>query len=352
MRPRLRVGIAALLVGLATLGAPSATAVSATADEPRVVCRFSDDRLVEISGITWSRAHPGVYWVHNDSSRGPYLYAVDGTTCRTVARIRVAGIGARDLEAVATGTDPQGRPVLWLGDIGDNRDSWPSVRLHAVVEPRRLVDQVVQATTYRFTYADIPHNAEGLLAAPDRPDVWVVTKQLAAGSVWKVPLSTAKVTTARLVGDVPGIATDAAMSRSGTRFVIRDYVKAFLYDGPVTGATLASPQRVTLPFQLQGEAITWAPDDAALLVAGERDDALWWVPLPAPPSATPSTSSAVPSATGAPSATSSPGSTPEVTSSTAPAPVDTSSSWPVAAVVGAAVMVGAVGVVVALRRDP
>lgn len=344
MRPPVRVGIAALLVGLAALAAPATTAVAASADEPRVVCRFNDARLVEISGITWSRAHPGVYWVHNDSGRGPYLYAVDGTTCRTLARVRVAGIGARDLEAVATGTDPQGRPVLWLGDIGDNRDSWPSVRLHAIREPQRLVDQQVSATTYRFTYADIPHNAEGLLAAPDRPDVWVVTKQLAAGSVWKVPLSTSKVTTARLVGDVGGIATDAAMSRSGTRFVIRDYVKAFLYDGPVTARTLASPTPIVLPFEVQGEAITWAPDDAALLVAGERDTALWWVPLPAGGTPSPSEPATTTSAPTAPVPSSS------ATGASAP-PDGSASSWPLGAVVGLAVLVGAVGVVVALRRD-
>ncbi|HET7901385.1 MAG TPA: hypothetical protein VFL59_09370, partial [Candidatus Nanopelagicales bacterium] len=144
MRAPLRVAIAAAVIAVATFGAPGA---SRAADGPHVLCRFSDPRLVEISGITWSRRHPGVYWVHNDSGGGPYLYAVDGTTCRTLARIRVGGIGARDLEAVATDTDPRGRPVIWLGDIGDNRDSWPSVRLHAVVEPGRLVDQQVTATT-------------------------------------------------------------------------------------------------------------------------------------------------------------------------------------------------------------
>lgn len=349
MRLLLRAAIPALLVAAAALGVPVA-ARGADAGEPHVVCRFSDSRLVEISGITWSRAHPGVYWVHNDSGRGPYLYAVDGRTCRTLARIRVANIGARDLEAIATGTDPRGQSVLWLGDIGDNRDSWPSVRLHAIVEPTRLVDQQVLATTYRFTYGDIPHNAEGLIAAPDRADVWVVTKQLAAGSVWKVPLSKASVTRATLVGDVGGISTDAAMSRSGTRFVIRDYLKAFVYDGPVTAATLAHPTEVTLPFELQGEAITWAPGDTALLVAGERESALWSVPLTAAsPSPSPSASgSATPSTST--STTSSPASPSMSTSALPDAGGTGSSGVPIAAVVAVAVLAAAVGIVVAVRR--
>lgn len=348
MRLLLRAAIPALLVAAAALGVPVA-ARGADAGEAHVVCRFSDSRLVEISGITWSRAHPGVYWVHNDSGRGPYLYAVDGRTCRTLARIRVANIGARDLEAIATGTDPRGQSVLWLGDIGDNRDSWPSVRLHAIVEPTRLLDQQVLATTYRFTYGDIPHNAEGLIAAPDRADVWVVTKQLAAGSVWKVPLSKASVTRATLVGDVGGISTDAAMSRSGTRFVIRDYLKAFVYDGPVTAATLARPTEVTLPFELQGEAITWAPGDTALLVAGERETALWSVPLTAA-SPSPSASASTSASSSPSSATASPASPSASTSTTPDAGGTGSSGVPIAAVVGVAVLVGAVGIVVAVRR--
>jgi hypothetical protein len=332
----------------ASAGTASAGTASVAVREPHVVCSFTDERLVEISGITWSRRHPGVYWVHNDSGRGPYLYAVDGTTCATLARVRVGNIGARDLEAVATGTDPEGRPVLWLADIGDNRDSWPSVRLHAVVEPARLVDQQVDAVTYRFTYADIPHNAEGIIAAPDRPDVWVVTKQLAAGSVWRIPLSTTKVARGVLVGDVGGITTDAAMSRDGTRFVIRDYVRAYLYDAPVSAATLERPTRVTLPFQLQGEAVTWAPGDDALLVASEREAELWWVPLDATspsasasPSASPTTGSASPSG---------PSGEPSGSSSASPAPSPAPTSWPPGAVLGVAVLVGAVGILVVLRR--
>ena len=56
------------------------------------LCRFSDKRLTEISGITVSLLHPGVVWVHNDSSGGPYVYAIDTATCRTLARVRMEGI--------------------------------------------------------------------------------------------------------------------------------------------------------------------------------------------------------------------------------------------------------------------
>jgi len=342
-----RLLLAAAAVLLLALGGPAAPAVADDAGAPHVVCRFSDPRLVEISGITWSRRHPGVYWLHNDSGRGPYLYAVDGTTCRTLARIRIGNIGARDIEAIATGTDPSGRPVLWVGDIGDNRDSWPSVRLHAVVEPARLVDQQVDAVTYRFTYADIPHNAEGIIASPDRAKVWVVTKQLAAGTVWQVPLSTSKVTRGVAVGDVGGLTTDAAMSRDGTHYVIRDYLRAYLFDAPVSGQTLARPTRVELPFELQGEAVTFAPDDRALLVAGEREDALWWVPLTASSSAATPTPSSSPATD--PPASASGSSAATATPSPVPAPGDSTSRLALVAAGMAIVGAGVVGVTAARR---
>jgi hypothetical protein len=347
------VRVSLLATTAALLSIPAGAAPGAlAADDPgaaHVVCRFTDARLVEISGITWSRRHPGVYWVHNDSGRGPYLYAVDGTTCATLARVRIGNIGARDIEAIATGTDPQGRPVLWVGDIGDNRDSWPSVRLHAVTEPARLVDQQVDAVTYRFTYADIPHNAEGIIAAPERASVWVVTKQLAAGTVWQVPLSPAKVTRAVAVGDVGGLATDAAMSRDGTRYVVRDYLRAYVYDAPVSASSLGAPTRVELPFELQGEAVTFAPDDRGLLVAGERETALWWVPIEA---AAPRTSTPAPSRGTLPSG---PGPGPTSATSHDAAASEASgggpSGSPVVVVLAVAAIAGAVGVaVVASRR--
>ena len=280
---RLASSAAGALLALGAALAPLSTAATAPAGDAEVVCRFDDDRLTEISGITWSRAHAGVYWLHNDSGGGPYLYAVDGSSCATLARIRVTGIEARDLEALGTGVDPDGRPVLWLGDIGDNADSWPDVRLHAVPEPADLVDQRVAATTYRFTYPIRPLDAEALLASPDSPEVWVVTKQLARGAVWSVPLQRRGTAIAEgPLATVGGLVTDAAFSPDGTRFVLRDYLGARLFDAPPPSASVRGGQRVALPVQPQGEAITFTADGEALLVASEDDTALWRVALPAP----------------------------------------------------------------------
>jgi len=267
--------LTALLVGALFV------ASEAQASEPEVVCRFSDDRFVEISGITRSQVHANVLWLHNDSSYGPYIYAVDATDCTTLARIEIEGIEARDLEDIASGVDPAGRPVLWLGDIGDNRDSWPFVWIHRIREPAELVDQVVRARTYRFTYPDGSHDAEALLADPTSQQLWVATKKLARGTIYALPdpLRPKGLNTATPLGKIGGLVTGGAVSPDGTRYVLRDYVNAIIYEGLPPGNEVA---RIDLPLQVQGEAITWTADGSALLIASERDDRLIRVPIDAP----------------------------------------------------------------------
>ncbi len=272
MRRWMTAGLVALFL---LAGAPTVHAVNGVT----VVCRFTDDRFTEISGMTYSQRHPGVLYLHNDSSGGPYIYAVDSRTCRTLATLTISGIEARDLEAIGSGRDVRGRPVLWVADIGDNRDSWNEVRLHRVREPARLRDRTLRTTTFRFTYPDRPHNAEALLADPSSSRVWVVTKQTARGSIYALParMSPGRVAVARPVGRVGAFVTDGAVSPDGLRFVLRDYVDAEVLQGlpPGTGA-----RTVYLPIQLQGEAVTWTADGRALLIASERDTRLLRVEVP------------------------------------------------------------------------
>jgi len=267
-----------IVLGLVLALIPLVAAPGNAVEGVAVQCRFSDSRFTEISGMTYSQRHADVLYLHNDSSGGPLVFAVDARTCRTLATLTISGIEARDLEAIGSGRDARGRPVLWVADIGDNRDSWPEVRLHRVREPRRLVDQTLRATTYRFTYPDRPHNAEAIMTDPASERVWVVTKQSARGRLYELPaLRRDRVVVARPVEDAGAFVTDASISPDGSRFVIRDYVDAEVRTGLPPGS---DPRTVYLPIQLQGEAVTWTPDGAALLVASERDARLLRVEVP------------------------------------------------------------------------
>lgn len=248
-----------------------------------VVCKFSDPRFTELSGMARSILHPHVLWMHNDSGGGPLLFAVDERTCATLATVRVAGAPARDLEGIATARDSSGAAVIWLGDVGDNQDSWPYLRLHRILEPTSLSDQTVTPTfTYRFTYPDGPHNTETVMAYGDR--VWVVTKQLAHGSLYLVPLRKKGIAVARKLRTEGGLITDGSISPDGTRYALRDYVNVKIVTGLPPGT---SAGYVSLPNQAQGEAVAWTADSKALLITSERDARLLRVEPAARPTRSP-----------------------------------------------------------------
>ena len=276
MRRRNSALIAALLgLILAITAAPAGFAAAPS----RTLCTITDERLSEVSGMVLSRRHPGVVWVHNDSGDAARVYGLSTSTCRVVAQITLRGVDARDFEGMAAGVDGRGRPVLWLADIGDNRQTWPEVRIHRVREPKRLGTVTRPVSTYRVRYADGSHDAETILADPASTQVWLVTKKLAAGALYRLPtvMSESRVNTARRLRDEGGLVTDGSVSPRGDSYVLRDYLDARIFRGLPPGRLQS---RIELPFQVQGEAITWSADGRSLLTISERDDRLIEVRLP------------------------------------------------------------------------
>ena len=241
------------------------------------VCRFDDRRLTEISGMAASLMHENVVWVHNDSSDAARLYALDLETCDTVSELRLRGVQARDFEALASTRNARGRAALWVGDIGDNRDSWPFVTLHRVWEPKTLGTRSRRVKSWDFTYPDRPHNAETLMVSGR--SVWVATWQLATGGLYSVPLRRT-VASAERLDDVGPLTTDGSIHPDERGYVLRDYLDVHFYVGLPPGRKVAT---FALPRQVQGEAITWTSDGIGLLIASEEDDRLlrvdppWWV---------------------------------------------------------------------------
>ena len=233
-----------------------------SASSPEVICELTDPRLTEISGMAPSQLHSGVMWVHNDSGDKARLYAVQLSNCAVVGELALRDVSARDFEGLAAGVDAQGRPVLWVGDIGDNRDSWSDVSIYRIREPKKLGKTSAQVQRYRFTYEDRPHNAETILADPDSQQLWIVTKQMASGSIYALPKKLRKsgINTARKIGSATGLITDGAIKPDGTTFVLRDYFDAQFFRGLPEGVV---DEKIDLPGQPQGEAIAWLPGENA-----------------------------------------------------------------------------------------
>jgi hypothetical protein len=180
------------------------------------------------------------------------------------------------VEALALG--PRGE--VWVGDIGDNGEDRSSVQLYRL-PPVGRGDRVVSAERFELRYADGPHDAETLLVHPRTGQVWVVTKGLFGGAVYRAPnpLRADRVNALRRVGGAPRLATDGAFFPDARHVVLRGYGDAVVLGMP--GFTERAS--MGLPPQRQGEGVAVPPTGDRLLVSTEgRRSLVQTVPLPDP----------------------------------------------------------------------
>ncbi|MEV6803991.1 WD40 repeat domain-containing protein [Streptomyces sp. NPDC017248] len=265
MRRPFAVLAGALLTGACALPASAApTAAGNTGDQGFTI---KDPRITESSGLAASRQHPGIYWTHNDSDDGPYLYAVDSATGRTVARITLRGIGSpRDVEAISLGPHNE----IYVGDIGDNfGGKWPYVWIYRLPEPKRLTDQTVTATQYVVKYEDGPRDAESLLVHPKTGRVYIIDKNEEGGHLYEGPetLSTSGANVFKPGPPVDLWATDAAFSPDGRQLAVRGYFGGVYYDW--NDGRITRKGRLNVPFQGQGESVSYSADGTELMYGSE-----------------------------------------------------------------------------------
>ncbi|WBB58596.1 WD40 repeat domain-containing protein [Streptomyces sp. WMMC500] len=268
-----RLPTAAALFTAAAVATSAAYAPPAAAQDDVIL---TDPRITESSGLAASRQHEDVYWTHNDSDDGPYVYAVDGETGETLATLTLRGIGEpRDVEAISLGPDNQ----LYVGDIGDNMNgSWSYVWVYRFPEPKRLADATVDAVQYEAQYEDGPRDAEALMVHPKTGRVYVVSKKEDGGAaLYAGPeeLATGSMNIFRRVAPVNLWVTDGAFSPDGTRMALRSYVGGRMYrfeDGRPE-----EDGRLDVPLQTQGESMTYTADGSAIVFGseGEQSDLVW-----------------------------------------------------------------------------
>ncbi|MFI6338295.1 WD40 repeat domain-containing protein [Streptomyces sp. NPDC050535] len=254
----------AFLAGVLLVGAFAVPAFAADGDEGFTI---KDPRITESSGLAASHAHPGVYWTHNDSDDGAYLYAVDSATGETVATITMTGVGApRDIEAISIGPDDN----LYVGDIGDNLGgTWNHVWIYRLPEPKELKDQTIRATQYVVKYADGPRDAEALMVHPKTGRVYIADKKDVGGHLYEGPakLSASGTNVFRSVAPVDIQVTDGAFSPDGKQLALRAYFGGHAYAW--NGGKIKEQGRLSVPLQRQGESVTYTADGSKLMFGSE-----------------------------------------------------------------------------------
>lgn len=263
---------------------------------PVLLGQVSDPDVDESSGLVASRRNPGLYWTHNDSGDGPYLYCVQGhgEPCGTW---KVNGAENIDWEDISAGPGPQpGMPYLYAGDIGDNDEDRRDVVVYRVTEPAASASQAgppkrspgtAQGEAIRLRYPDGPHNAEALMVHPATGDLYIVVKEADPGVyVARAPLSTAATTTMTKIATLPlgrdgtlSLVTGGDIAPVGRRVALCDYEEGFELRLPAGDTSFddiwtQAPQPLTLGLRPQGESIAYRLDGRALLTTSERPHGL------------------------------------------------------------------------------
>ena len=277
----------------------------------RELFSVQDRRIAELSGMTRGTVD-GVVFAHQDAGRPATVHAIDPNG-RVRLAVDVPGVPNVDWEDMAIGTDDEGRPALFVADIGDAaaarkgtddppratfaliRFTEPVVELDSRVGVVPMEVDAQDVVVFGLEYADgAARNAESLAVQPGTNRVFVVNKVRPEGQahLWIAPKTLDPDESNKLTRLAPlpvTGATGADFSPSGELLAVRNGTTAYLWPvgDDVAAAVAKAPVEVALPKQKQGESITFAPDGRSLLVGSEgREQPVWSVPLPdsiAPP---------------------------------------------------------------------
>jgi hypothetical protein len=256
---------------------------------PSRVGRIASPEVVESSGLAVSKCQQNVFWTHNDSGDGAFVYAFAGDG-KHLGTWKVTGAVNMDWEDMAS-TEEGGGCYLYIADIGDNgkkrgegtiyRVTEPAVMPNAAASSRRSPMATDAAEVLNFTY-ESKYDAETLAVNPNTGDIYVLTKRREGpAAVYKIkpqfgpqPVAAEKVGEVRVPSIPDGLLTGGDISPDGTRVALCDYVAGYELTLP-PGAQYfdeiwkQAPAYVDLGEREVGESIAYSPDGNSLFATSE-----------------------------------------------------------------------------------
>ncbi len=262
-------------------------------EKPRIVGAIKSNEITESSGIAASKCQRQVFWTHNDSGGGAFLFAINEAGER-LGTYKVVGAKNNDWEDIAAFRDARGECFLYVGDIGNNERLRSEMTIYKLKEPtvsaadksssKKNPVETEAAQTIKFEYPDIRHDAESLLVHPQTGDVYILSKSLSHSSgVYKLAANYELNETNRLekvadfsVPAVPdGFLTGGDIAPDGKRVVICDYFNGYEIQLPLEAKNFDAiwkqkPVVIDLGAREQGEAIGYAEDGKSIFATSER----------------------------------------------------------------------------------
>ncbi|MGI9055315.1 MAG: hypothetical protein ACR2F2_05875 [Pyrinomonadaceae bacterium] len=258
---------------------------------PKIVGKIKTKEIDESSGLAASKCTENVFWTHNDSGDGAYIFALDSKG-EKLATYKVKNAVNNDWEDIAEIKNPNGECFLYIGDIGNNARTKTVQTVYRVKEPtdfskdssKKNPLMTDEAEKIKFSYPDVSHDAETLLVHPQTGDIYIITKRLSgAAGIYKLKAGFDKSKTVKpekisdfSVPAVPeGFLTGGDISPDGRRVVFCDYFGAYEILLPENAKNFddiwnEKPLIIELGTREQGEAIGYSADGNSIFATSEN----------------------------------------------------------------------------------
>lgn len=259
---------------------------------PETAGILESDEISESSGLAASKCQDNVFWTHNDSGDGPFIFAIDPTG-KHLGVWRLANAENVDWEDIAAFKDASGKCFIYVGDIGNSaKEMRGRLKIYRIPEPivpdevsdstRRTARETAAPEVLEFNYPDKPHDAETLLVHPSSGQIYIVTRERKepAGVFTLKGEFSGEPETARRIGEIKvpavpfGFLTGGDISPDGTRLMLCDHFAAYEMALPANASNfenifLADPIPVDVGKRKQGEGIAFSPDGRSIYATSE-----------------------------------------------------------------------------------
>ena len=233
--------------------------------------------LEEISGLAFSQKHPNLIYVHTDSGGEAAVYLLDSLG-KELGKIELEGAKNRDWEDIAVGPGPEGKPFIFVAEIGDNAAIHGEICIFRFPEPASIVlESSVKPEVLRLTYPGGARDAETLMVDPISGDLFIVSKRDEKNTLYRVPqsaFSKGKVELEKLHSFDFTSAVAGDISRDGSRILIKNYFAIYFWERQsgesIAQALQRAPKRLPYVPEPQGEAIGFNPNGNSFFTISEK----------------------------------------------------------------------------------
>lgn len=166
-----------LIISASLLLSSLAQAECGKASSSSVVATMTNTRLVETSGMDFSRKHQGIFWAHNDANNQGEIFAI-GADGKTYGEVLIDGVSNKDWEDISVAACYYNPSIdcLYIGDIGNNKLTRNKLQIYVVEEPADLSTKLLQVAKTITIPSPGEYNFEAFAVNEKTFDFYLISK--------------------------------------------------------------------------------------------------------------------------------------------------------------------------------